>query len=217
MVRASEFKHPVQGDSSDGDFRGLGLISSRSQGIADHAFVSTDRCLDLGPKIVATRLLPAHPTVRDDLLEVSVALCRSARDGRTRNRGGSRRYDDRGIRMTLGDSLVNSVLIVRAVSREGRQGIGELVEQRGSPRGVVALLVSSIATISPLSPSRPICSLRHDRRRDVPCFSTSHSPAPPSFRPVLSTSKCSGPAPSRRRGARPASCSDGSMSSDPAR
>ena len=72
MVRASEFKHPVQGGSSDGDFRGLGLVSTRSKGIADHAFVSTDCCLDLGPKIVATRLLPAHPTVRDDLLEVSV-------------------------------------------------------------------------------------------------------------------------------------------------
>jgi hypothetical protein len=26
----------------------------------------------------------------------------------------------------------------------------------------------------------------------VPCFSTSHSPAPHSFRPVLSMSKCSG-------------------------
>ena len=51
-----------------------------------------------------------------------------------------------------------------------------------------------MATISPLSPSRPICSLRQDRRRDVPCFSTNHSPAPPSFRPLLSTSKCSGPA-----------------------
>ena len=77
IVRASEFKHPVQGSSSDGDFRGLGLIGTRSQGIADHAFISTDCCLDLGPKIVATRLLPAHPTVRDDLLYVSVPLCRS--------------------------------------------------------------------------------------------------------------------------------------------
>src|SRR5271163_1610393 len=128
MVWASEFKHPVQGGSSDGDFRGLGLVSTRSQGIADHAFVSTDRGLDFGPKIVAARLLPAHPTVRDDLLDVSVSLCRSVLGRRTRNRGCSRRHDDGGIRMTLGDSLVNSVLIVRAVSREGRQGIDELVE-----------------------------------------------------------------------------------------
>jgi hypothetical protein len=47
------------------------------KGIADHAFVSTNCDLDLGPKIVATRLLPAHPTVLDDLLNVSVPLCRS--------------------------------------------------------------------------------------------------------------------------------------------
>ena len=75
---ASEFKHPVQGGNSDGDFRGLGLVSSRSKGIAEHAFVSTDRRLDPGPKIVATRLLPAHPTALDDLLDVSVPLCLKA-------------------------------------------------------------------------------------------------------------------------------------------
>src|SRR5208283_1088493 len=43
-------------------------------------------------------------------------------------------------------------------------------------------------------------ALRHDRRRDVPCFSISHSPAPLSFSPALSTSKCSGPVPARRSG-----------------
>ena len=119
-------------------------ISTRSKGIADHAFVSTDCCLDLGPKIVATRLLPAHPTVLDDLLDVSVPLCRSGRGGRARDRGCSRRHDDGGIRMTLGDSLVNSVLIVGAVSREGRDGIGDLVEQRASPRGVIDLFLGQL-------------------------------------------------------------------------
>jgi hypothetical protein len=120
------------------------VISTRSQGIADHAFVSTDRGLDFGPPIIAARLLPAHPTVRDDLLDMSVPLCRSGRGGRTRNCGCSRRHDDSGIRMTLGDSLVNSVLIVRAVSREGRQGIGELVQQRVSSRGIVALFLGQL-------------------------------------------------------------------------
>ena len=41
--------------------------------------------------------------------------------------------------MTLGNRLVNSVLIVCTISREGRQGTGELVEQRGRSRGIVAL------------------------------------------------------------------------------
>ena len=139
-MRASEFQHPVQGSSSDGDFRGLGLTSSRSKRIADYAFVSTDCRLDLGPKIVATRLLPAHPTVLDDLLDVSVPLCRSGRGGRTRDCGCARRHDDGGIRMMLSDRLVNAVLIVGPVSRERRDGIGDLVEQRARPRGVIDLL-----------------------------------------------------------------------------
>src|SRR5271156_2321256 len=50
----------------------------------------------------------------------------------------------RGVRMTLGNSLVSAVLIVRAVSREGRQGIYELVEQRVSSRGVVALFLGQL-------------------------------------------------------------------------
>src|SRR3712207_3240378 len=47
-----------------------------------------------------------------------------------------------------------------------------------------SLVVSAEATIWPVSASTPRCSFRHDRRVRVPCFSTSHSPAPQSFRPV---------------------------------
>src|SRR6202007_2153129 len=50
------------------------------------------------------------------------------------------------------------------------------------------------ATMRPLSASPPMCSLRHDRRRLVRCFSTNHSPAPHSFNPMLSTRRCTGPA-----------------------
>jgi light-regulated signal transduction histidine kinase (bacteriophytochrome) len=35
----------------------------------------------------------------------------------------------------------------------------------------------------PVTASWPMCSLGHERRFFVPCFSTSHSPAPPSFSP----------------------------------
>src|SRR3954454_14150107 len=55
-----------------------------------------------------------------------------------------------------------------------------------------SLVVSSDATIRPVSASTPIWSLRQDRRTLVPCFSISHSPGPQSFRPVLSTSRCTG-------------------------
>src|ERR1700674_3144659 len=57
-----------------------------------------------------------------------------------------------------------------------------------------SLVVNAAATIRPVSASTPMCSLRHDRRRLVPCFSTNHSPAPDSFNPVLSTNRCTGSA-----------------------
>ena len=44
-----------------------------------------------------------------------------------------------------------------------------------------------------LAASMPRCRTRHARRLLVPCFSSSHSPGPPNFNPVLSTSSCSGP------------------------
>ena len=63
-----------------------------------------------------------------------------------------------------------------------------------------SLSVSTAATIWPVSASMPRCSFRQDRRVLVPCFSISHSPAPHSFRPVLSTSRCMGSPSLRGRG-----------------
>jgi hypothetical protein len=56
----------------------------------------------------------------------------------------------------------------------------------------ISLLVNSDATIWPVSASTPRCSFRQDRRVLEPCFSTSHSPAPHNFSPVLSTTKWTG-------------------------
>src|SRR4051794_20736609 len=61
-------------------------------------------------------------------------------------------------------------------------------------------VVSSDATIRPVAASTPRCSFRQDRRLLVPCFSISHSPGPHSFRPVLSTSRCTGSASLSDRG-----------------
>ena len=58
-----------------------------------------------------------------------------------------------------------------------------------------SLSVSTEATIRPVSASVARCSTLQARRRLVPCFSTSHSPGPQSFSPVLSTSRCTGAAP----------------------
>jgi hypothetical protein len=101
--------------------------------------------------------------------------------------------------MTLGNRLADLVLIVDAIGGEGSDGVGDLIEQSVSHRGIVGILSGhrdgdDLAAVGIDADMQ----LRQDRRRDVPCFSTSNSPAPPSIRPVLSTSKCSGPVPSRR-------------------
>src|SRR4051795_20394 len=49
------------------------------------------------------------------------------------------------------------------------------------------------ATIRPVSASTPRWSFLPDRRFLAPCVSSSHAPAPQSFSPVLSTSRCMGP------------------------
>src|SRR5918995_1245087 len=60
------------------------------------------------------------------------------------------------------------------------------------PASPASLLVSTRATISPVSASTARCNLRQDRRAR-PCFSPSHSPFSNSLRPVLSSSRCKGP------------------------
>ena len=71
--------------------------------------------------------------------------CHSTR-GRARNlgqlrpfdRGRTRRHDNLVVGMTLGDNLVHPVLIVGTVSRDGREGIGDLVDTYKSLSGRVS-------------------------------------------------------------------------------
>src|SRR3712207_7650703 len=51
------------------------------------------------------------------------------------------------------------------------------------PTSSTSLVVGAEAAIRPVSASTPRCGFRHDRRVFVPCFSTSHSPAPRSLSP----------------------------------
>jgi hypothetical protein len=118
-----------------GDLGRLGRIDARSKSIADHALVSADRYLDLGSQVVATGFLPSHSALLCGHPQVVVALRRGGLGRSTQDRSCPRRQDDGSIWMMFGDRLINPVLIVIAVSGEGRDGIGDLVEQssRQSP------------------------------------------------------------------------------------
>ena len=92
--------------------------------------------------------------------------------------------------MTGGDLAINAVLVVSTVGSERCDRATHLVEQGPFLRRIVTSpVVSDAAAIRPVSASTAMCSLRHDRRVFVPCFSSSHSPKPYSLIPVLSTNR----------------------------
>jgi hypothetical protein len=109
---------------------------------------------------------------------------RGLRLGRRLGIAFDRWHDDRGIGMAGRDLAVDAVLVVWAITGERSAGIANPVEQGSDLQpSSRSLVVSAAATMRPVSASIPMCSLRDDRRRLVPCFSTNHSPAPHSFNP----------------------------------
>src|ERR1700680_3379100 len=86
---------------------------------------------------MAAGFLPTHSAVHGNLLDVFVSPRRSGNGGRAQSRGRTWRNNDGGVRMTLCDCLIHSVLIVGSISRERRDRIGDLVENITSPRGVI--------------------------------------------------------------------------------
>ena len=98
--------------------------------------------------------------------QVTVALCRGAIGRGTHNRACPWRHDDDSVWMTLGNRLADPVLIVIAVGGEKakRSAIWSRSASTGAPSST-SFLVTSTATISPLSASTPIAD---DRRPGDP-------------------------------------------------
>ena len=85
-------------------------------------------------------------------------------------------------------------MIQSSVTRERGHGTTDLVEQRPDLRGIIDATIGQRGGHDPAA-GRIHADMQgpHERRLLVPCFSSSHSPGPPSFKPVLSTSTCSDP------------------------
>jgi hypothetical protein len=148
-----------------------------------------------GTPIVPRRFLPTHAAMLGNHPQMPVARHGRGLGLRARHRVRPRWHDDRGVGMAGRDLAVDAVPVVCTVAGERRDGTIDLVEQGSACEpSSRSLVVSAAATIRPVSASAPMCSLRHDRRRLVPCFSTNHLPAPHSFNPVLSTNRCTGSA-----------------------
>lgn len=130
-----------------------------------------------------------------------VALYGFILGGLARHRIWARWHDDDRFGMAGRDAGSDTVLIVGTVRGEGSEPALDLIQQRAHLQAVIHVLGGHTeATVVPLPASIPRCSFRHDRPILVPCFSCSHSPAPHSQRPVLSTIRCAGSAPVLEQG-----------------
>ena len=150
------------------------------------------RPLRPGPRIVAGRSLPAHPAVLGNGLDVVVALGR-VRFGRGAENGRRARWhDNRGLRGMFGHSIVNSILVVGAVSDDRGHRLLDLVEQRAEFGGIVDFFAGQ-------GRGDDRAGLRIDTQVRLPPGPAAlgamllQSPGPLSFTPVLSTSRCTGP------------------------
>ncbi len=129
-LRAPELEHPVQSIHSNGCFRHLTTMRARAEGITDHPLVPADRPFRQGAPIVAAVLLPAHTAALRDLLQMPITLRRRGVRGVARHGGRAWRHDNRGLRMTFGNCVVDIIPVVRPItSKRSERWLG-LSEQR---------------------------------------------------------------------------------------
>ena len=74
VARPTKPQHAVHHRNGNGYLGHSAVISAKPQPIADHLFVSTDRRLDFGTRVIARSLLPWHPAVRCNRLQMVIPL-----------------------------------------------------------------------------------------------------------------------------------------------
>src|SRR3954462_15926184 len=92
------------------------FIPVRAQPIADDLFPSPDGRLDLRTPVVARGCLPRPTASLGDTAEVAVALCRRGVCGSAWHRRGTWRHNQCPVRLTVGNSGINTVLIVGPIT-----------------------------------------------------------------------------------------------------
>ena len=159
--------HSIQNMVGDRDFSSSRLLGMRSTGVADDTFVAADLSVGQSASIVSASVSWQRPLLVEERSQ-------GHPDVVPRQPHRDRRHHKRHHPGTRQQSLI---------------------EQRRDLRAVVDVTTGQHASDNLAeTASKPICNLCHERRFVVPCFSTSHSPGPFGFSPVLSTINCRGPA-----------------------
>src|SRR3954465_10179560 len=140
-LRASQLQHAVQDLDRHVHLSRPTLIRTRAQPVPDHALEPAHGGLGPGARVVARGLLPAHPALLGDELQVAVPLRRRGLVRGAGHGGRARRNDDVRLGMALGHVGVNALLVVRAVRRDGGDRVRDLVQQGADLGGGVLVAV----------------------------------------------------------------------------
>ena len=187
---------------SNGHLGRLTPVRARAQRVADHPLQRQIVRLDQGAPVVAGCLLPAHAAVLGDELQMPVALRRRGLGRLARHRARARWHDDRRIGMACGDLAIDIVPVERTVGGER----GDRARRSGRAGGRLASHRRRRGRSAPTRRSgrcRRPCRGAASSRTGASCCRASRPatrPGPHSRRPVLSTSRCTGPEPGLDRG-----------------
>lgn len=199
--RAYQFQHTAESMNDDVRLGRTPLVCTRAQPIADYLLEPADGSLGSSTDGVAGSFLPSRSSMLSDELQMAIPLCGNSLGRFARHGRRTRRHDDGRSGMRSATAL-EAPCWSQAPSpvNDATDPVTWSSKALTSAPSSTSFVVSVAATIWPVSASMPMCIFRHDRRVFVPCFSTSHSLAPPSLRPVLSTSRCIGSTLLRDRG-----------------
>ena len=133
-LRAPKLQHAIQRTDGNANFSRSARIRARPQCVPDHPFVSADIGFNQRTPVLARRFLPGYTAALGNELQMPVAL-RGLRRGRlTQHTTRTRRHDDRCVRVTLGDFIVDIVPIERAVTDERYDRTRQLPHTRDAAR-----------------------------------------------------------------------------------
>ena len=140
VFRASQLQHAVEDMDRHVHLTCPTLIRARAQPVPDHPFPPPDSCLGPGPVRIPGRFLPGHAAPLGNELKMAVALCRRSLGCSARHRSRAWRNDDGRRGMTLADTGVHAILVVRTIACERGYRARDLVEQ-GTDLGAIIPVV----------------------------------------------------------------------------
>ena len=136
--RHAKVGHPIEDRTSDSRLR---LLIGQSPGVkspSNDGLVAKHRRFNQASSAITRAPLPLHPAVPVDRSKMRIALRRSALAHDSRR---PRRNDHISLGVTSRNFIVDHFGVVGSISRERRDGINDVIEQRARSRGVINIFL----------------------------------------------------------------------------